>query len=164
MINVTVVRCVTSVTDQFLIRLGLFVASTRPSPSLDSDDSFLSAILMVALISRGSLISFWTFAFVLLLSSNYYNSASMPHCVKDCNRTFADVAALSRHQKACPIMKVVRRRSQDIRKSKGIGRSIQDTSTSLLTRKQRLQVGDCSAFNLKVFYLQYSGTSKQDKC
>src|SRR5258705_52790 len=88
------------------------------------------------------------FVFVILLIS--YNS--MPYCVNDCNRKFANEAALSRHRKACPILKLVRQRSQDIRRDKGIGGSIQDATTLPLTRKERLQVGGCSAFNLKVFY------------
>jgi hypothetical protein len=107
---------------------------------------------MVALISRqfpAGLTSFWSFALTILLISDYYNSESMPYCVKDCNRKFANDAALSRHRKACPVLKVVRQRSQDIRREKGIGpgRSIQDAT--LLTRKERLQVSDCSAFNLE---------------
>lgn len=69
----------------------------------------------------------------------------MPYCVKDCNRKFANDAALSRHRKACPVLKIVRQRSQDIRRDKGIGGLIQD-ATTLLTRKQRLQVSaSCSA-------------------
>lgn len=88
------------------------------------------------------------FVFIILLIS--YNS--MPYCVKDCNRNFANDAALSRHRKACPVLKIVRQHSQDIRRDKRIGGSIQDATTLPLTRKERLQVDDCSAFNLKVFY------------
>ncbi len=66
----------------------------------------------------------------------------MPYrCVKDCNRNFANDAALSRHRKACPVLKSVRQLSQDKRRDKGIGGSLQNTTT-LLTRKQRLQVSD----------------------
>jgi len=85
----------------------------------------------------------------------------MPHCVKDCNRKFANDAALSRHRKACPVLKIVRQRSQDFRRDKGIGGSAQD-ATVPLTRKQRLQVvASRSAF--KMFYLQLSGTFKWEK-
>ena len=67
----------------------------------------------------------------------------MPYCVKDCNRKFANDAALSRHRKACSILKTVRQRSQDIRRGKGADHH--DATAVLLTRKQRLQVSDCSA-------------------
>lgn len=94
---------------------------------------------------------FWIIAFFLI------SYISMPSCVKDCNREFANNAALSRHHKACPILKIVRQRSQDIRRDKGIGKSTQDV-TGLLTRKQRLMVCSCSFF--EVFYLRSSGTFK----
>ena len=97
------------------------------------------------------------FVFIILLISHY----AMPYCVKDCNRKFANDAALSRHRKACPVLKIVRQRSQDIRRDKGTRGSLQD-ATTLLTCKQRLQVIlNCSAF--KVFYLQFSGTFKWER-
>ena len=149
------------------LRLGVEIVQVHSQ----SNSPFLSLILMVALISRqfpAGLTSFWSFAFTILLISDYYISEPMPYCIKDCNRKFANDAALSRHRKACPVLKVVRQRSQDIQREKGIGpgRSIQDaTTTTLLTRKQRLQVSDCSAFNLEGV-LRYSGTSneRRDKC
>ncbi len=118
-----------------------------------------STVIMVSLICRRFPPGlFWTFVFILILLISS-NSESMPYCVKDCNRKFANDAALSRHRKACPVLEIARQRSQDIRKDKGVGRSIHDPAT-LLTRKQRLQVSNCLAFNLKVFYLLFSGTSK----
>lgn len=73
----------------------------------------------------------------------------MPYCVKDCERKFANDAALSRHRKACPVLKCVRQRCQDIRRVGG--GSVQNTTTTLVTRKQRLQVSNM--FDL-VRYLQ----------
>jgi hypothetical protein len=109
---------------------------------------------MVALISRiflSSSTSIWTFLFILLLIS--YDSASMPHCVKDCNRYFANDAALSRHHKACLVLKNVRQRSQDIRRDKGIG-GLSQNSATLATRKQRLQASDPVVFCDLVLDLQ----------
>jgi hypothetical protein len=99
---------------------------------------FLPMVGLISLPASGSS-SFWAFVLIFLLIS--YNAASMPYCVKDCNCNFANDAALSRHHKACPVLKSVRQRSQDIRRDKGIGGSLQNTTT-LLTRKQRLQVSD----------------------
>lgn len=122
-----------------------------------------SMVIMVSLICRRFPPGlFWTFVFILIFLISYNSeSESMPYCVKDCNRKFANDAALSRHRKACPVLEIARQRSQDLRKDKGIGRSIHNPATfKLLTRKQRLQVSNCLAFTLKVFYLRFSGTSK----
>jgi hypothetical protein len=106
----------------------------------------LSVPVMVAISSRsfppGST-PFWAFVFLvfLLISSSYDStSTTMPHCVKDCNHNFANDAALSRHRKACPVLKAVRERSQDLRRDRGIGGLIQNTT--FVTRKQHLQVSD----------------------
>jgi hypothetical protein len=83
-------------------------------------------------------------------------STSMPSCVKDCNRNFANDAALSRHRKACPVLQSVRQRSQDIRRAKGGGESFQN-ATALLTRKQRLQVSDMVVFRMTTL-TNFTGT------
>jgi hypothetical protein len=77
----------------------------------------------------------------------------MPSCVKNCDRKFANDAALSRHRKACPVLKCVRQRSQDIRREKGIG-GHQDATTTLGTRKQRLQVSNMCDLLLYLQILQ----------
>ena len=66
----------------------------------------------------------------------------MPQCVKECNRTFASEGALSRHRKNCSVLALVRQRSSEVWRDKGIRESVQ---TILLSRKQRLQVSACSA-------------------
>ena len=79
--------------------------------------------------------------FIFLVISYISTLAStMPYCVKDCNRKFANDAALSRHRKACPVFKSVRQRSQDIRRDRGIGALQNTSSMTYVTRKQRLQV------------------------
>ncbi len=121
---------------------------------------------MVALISRRfppSSAPFWTLVFIFILIS----STSMPYCVKDCNRKFANDAALSRHCKACPVLKNVRQRSQEIRRDKGIGGLVQDTTT-LVTRKERLQVSDivfCDIIlDLQILQAHLIGTAPDTRC
>lgn len=69
----------------------------------------------------------------------------MPQCVKECNRTFASEGALSRHRKNCSVLALVRQRSSEVRRDKGIRESVQ---TTLLSRKEWLQVSACSAIYL----------------
>lgn len=69
----------------------------------------------------------------------------MPQCVKQCNRTFATEGALSRHRTNCSVLALVRQRSSEVRRDKGIGESAQST---LLSRKERLQVSACSVIYL----------------
>ena len=100
---------------------------------------------------------FYIFTFIAVFLT--LSCTSMPSCVKDCNRKFANNAALSRHHKTCPVLKVIRHHSQEIRRDKGIGKSIQDT-TMLPTRKQRLMVCDCSSFKVVSYILQANSSSK----
>lgn len=73
----------------------------------------------------------------------------MPQCVKECNRTFASEGALSRHRKNCSVLALVRQRSSGVRRDKGIRESMQ---TTLLSRKERLQVSACSVIYLSLTY------------
>ena len=66
----------------------------------------------------------------------------MPQCVKDCDRKFGNENALSRHHKTCPILEVVRQKSQEIRKDRGIRGAPLAKVLTLLSRKGRLQVSD----------------------
>ena len=64
----------------------------------------------------------------------------MPHCVKGCNRLFATEGSLSRHRQNCPVLAVVRARSLEVRRDKGIGGLGQSqTVPALFSRKERLQ-------------------------
>ncbi len=70
----------------------------------------------------------------------------MPQCVKNCDRKFGSENALSRHRKTCPILEVVRQRSQEIRAPLA-------NVPTLLSRKERLQVSDLFVYhkNLKFY-------------
>src|SRR5258708_464957 len=79
---------------------------------------------------------------VFFLISLLFRVESMPQCVKNCDRIFGSENALSRHRKTCPILEVVRQRSQEIRKDRGnLGAPLAKVPT-LLSRKERLQVSD----------------------
>lgn len=63
----------------------------------------------------------------------------MPKCVRDCDREFANENALSRHRKICPVLEVVRQRSREIQKDRGIS-GVPKVPGTILSRKERLQV------------------------
>jgi hypothetical protein len=80
----------------------------------------------------------------------------MPQCVKDCNREFKNEAALSRHRKTCAVLEIIRQRSHEVRR--GRGRSLQNIST-MLSRKERLQVGDSLCSGIFISCIFDLGTS-----
>src|SRR5258708_32064137 len=97
--------------------------------------------MVTAFYSKGSQVGIpllWIFFLTALL---LFQLESMLQCTKDCNRTFANEAALSRHRKTCPVFEIVRQRSHELRRGRRIGgsQSLQKDST-LLSRKERLQV------------------------
>jgi hypothetical protein len=81
----------------------------------------------------------WFFFLISLLL--FSESESMPQCVKNCNRNFANEAALSRHRKTCSVLEAVHQASHGLRigRGRGIGPSVQ-THPTLLSCKERLQV------------------------
>jgi hypothetical protein len=95
--------------------------------------------MVAAFYAKGSQVGIpllWIFFLTALL---LFQLESMPQCTKDCNRTFANEAALSRHRKTCPVFEIVRQRSHELRRGKiGGSQSLQKDST-LLSRKERLQ-------------------------
>src|SRR6266545_6588215 len=80
------------------------------------------------------------FLVVFFLISLLFNFESMPQCVKDCDRKFANENALSRHRKTFPVLEVVRQRCQEIRKDRGIRGAPLAKVPTLLSLKERLQV------------------------
>jgi hypothetical protein len=90
----------------------------------------------------------WFFFLISLLLLS--ESDSMPQCVKNCNRNFANEAALSRHRKTCSVLEAVRQAAHGLRvgRGRGIGPPVQKHPT-LLSRKERLQVSSNTSHCLK---------------
>ena len=115
----------------------LSFSAPHPSPCRRTGFHWAS---MVAGFSGSTLLVF------LFLTSLLFSLESMPKCVRDCDRKFANENALSRHRKICPVLEVVRQRSREIQKDRGISGAPKVPST-ILSRKQRLQVS-----NLRFIY------------
>ena len=111
----------------------------------------LSSMVAVLFSARSSLvfIFFWfPFLINLLLFSD---SGSMPQCVKNCNRNFANEAALGRHRKTCLVLESVRQTSHELRRGRGIGGSV--PKLTLLSRKERLQVSSYQSSGIYISHM-----------
>jgi len=86
---------------------------------------------MVALFSSrfspGLAIGF--FIFIILLFPPQF----MPQCVKECSRTFGSEGALSWHRKSCSVLALVRQRSSEVRRDKGLGTRESVQNSTLLS-------------------------------
>lgn len=110
---------------------------------------------MVAVFSARSCF-FWFLLLINLLPFADSGSESMPQCVKNCNRNFANEAALSRHRKNCSVLESVHQTSHELRRGRGIGGSTPKHTTKLLSRKERLQVSVYKSSGIYIFICHYS--------
>jgi hypothetical protein len=94
---------------------------------------------MVAALSTRSSPGLLYPLFLFLITSLLFSEA-MPQCVKNCDRNFVNEAALSRHRKNCSVLETVRQTSHELRRGRGIGGSLVPNMSTLLSRKERLQV------------------------